>query len=111
MFASRTIHKSCANISHIACVQVDVSGLSGNNARVDVVEVVKGVSPLEGTVTLSYRDAYTDDLAFDASKEEVRSFQMDVDVVNHEPALPFDRKANSMPCCPAQLCRRIPLLL
>ena len=50
---------------------MDVSDLSGTNVRVDVVEVVKGVSPLEGTVTLSYRGAYTDDLAFDASMEEV----------------------------------------
>lgn len=50
--------------------QVDTSNLDGFHPRVDVVEVVKGVTPLEGTVTLSYRGAYTPDLAFDAPKEE-----------------------------------------
>lgn len=50
---------------------MDVSDLAGSNPRVDVVEVAKGVTPLEGTVTLSYRDAYTENLAFDSSKEEV----------------------------------------
>lgn len=35
------------------------------------MEVVKGVSPLEGTVTLAYREGFAQDLAFDASKEEV----------------------------------------
>lgn len=40
-----------------------------------MVEVVKGVSPLEGTVTLSYRDGFTQDLAFDASNEEVNLFR------------------------------------
>ncbi|CAN0494532.1 unnamed protein product, partial [Scytosiphon promiscuus] len=37
----------------------------------DTVEVVKGVSPLNGTVTLAYRDDLTEGIAFDASKEEV----------------------------------------
>lgn len=53
--------------------QVDVSDLTGNSPRVDVVEVVKGVSPLEGMVTLSYRDGFTQDIAFDASEEEASS--------------------------------------
>lgn len=52
-------------------MQVDVTELGGNSPRVDVVEVTKGVSPLEGTVSLSYRDSFTQDLAFDASSEEV----------------------------------------
>lgn len=45
--------------------------LDGTSPRVDLVEVVKGVSPLEGTVTLAYREMFTQDLAFDASEDEV----------------------------------------
>lgn len=51
---------------------MDASNLGGNSPRVDVVEVVKGSSPLEGTLTLSYRDSITEDIAFDASEDEVR---------------------------------------
>lgn len=46
--------------------------MTGNSPRVDVVEIVKGVSPLEGTVSLSYREGFAADLGFDASSDEAR---------------------------------------
>lgn len=52
---------------------MDGSDLGGNSPRVDVVEVTKGASPLDGTITLSYRDSFTEDVAFDASEDEVRN--------------------------------------
>lgn len=48
----------------------------------DVVEVVKGVSALEGTVTLAYRGGFSADLAFDASEDEVKAALEAVDTVS-----------------------------
>ena len=48
----------------------------------DVVEVVKGVSALQGTVTLAYRGGFTEDLAFDASEDEIEAALEAVDTVS-----------------------------
>lgn len=63
--------KEVSSTVRLPFIQVDTSNLAGASPRVDVVEVVKGVSPLEGTLTLSYRGSFTKDLAFDASQDEV----------------------------------------
>lgn len=63
---------SCSLPALTRVLQVDASELTGNSPRVDVVEIMKGVSPLEGTVSLSYREGFTADLAFDASSDEAR---------------------------------------
>lgn len=62
---------------------IDATGLTGGSSRtVDVVEVVKGVSPLEGTVTLAYRGGFSQDLSFDASEDEVKAALEAVDTVS-----------------------------
>lgn len=63
-------------------LQVNASELDGNSPRVDVVEVVKGVSPLNGTVTLAYREGFSQDLAFDASEEEIKAAFEALDTVS-----------------------------
>lgn len=57
------------------------SSLTGPS-RVDVVEVVKGVSSLMGTVTLAYMGGFSQDLAFDASEEEVKAALEAIDTVS-----------------------------
>lgn len=51
-------------------------------SRVDVVEVVKGLSPLEGTVTLAYMGGFSQDLAFDASEDDIKAALEAVDTVS-----------------------------
>jgi len=56
-------------VGDVPTLQVSSSHLTGSSPRVDVVEVIKGHSPLSGTFTLSYLGEYTNDLYFDASAE------------------------------------------
>lgn len=62
--------------------QIDTTSLAGSSARVDVVEVVKGTSGLDGTVTLAYRGGFSEDLAFDASEAEIKAALEAVDTVS-----------------------------
>lgn len=64
-------------------LQIDYSGLTGGSSpRVDVVEIVKGSSALEGTLTLAYRGGFTQDLAFDAAEDEIKAALEAVDTVS-----------------------------
>lgn len=63
-------------------LQIDGQLLVGTSPRVDVVEVVKGVSPLEGTVTLAYRGGFSQDLAFDASEDDIKAALEAIDTVS-----------------------------
>jgi hypothetical protein len=53
-----------------------------NSVSVDVLESVKGVSPIQGTYTILFEGQYTDDLAFDASAADVKSALESLSTVN-----------------------------
>ncbi|CAM9800578.1 unnamed protein product [Ectocarpus sp. 6 AP-2014] len=69
-------------VGDVPSLLVNGSSLDGNSPRVDIVEVVKGVSPLEGTVTLAYREGFSQDLAFDASEEEIKATLEALDTIS-----------------------------
>ena len=77
MYPQRLVFPPC-----LVPLQIDTTGLTGTSPRVDVVEVVKGVSALEGTVTLAYRGGFSEDIAFDASDEEIQAALEAVDTVS-----------------------------